>query len=124
MSFGTTSLTSGTTTRRSSLQLCWFAADGSYVGLQPARLVDTRPVPTAPPPPQVTQPPTTPPPATQPPTTPTGSSVPGNPGDVRNCSDFATQAAAHAWYDTYAPYYGDVAHLDSDGDGIACESLP
>ncbi len=52
-----------------------------------------------------------------------GSSQPSNPGDSKNCSDFATQAQAQAWFDTYFPYYGDVAKLDGDNDGIACESL-
>jgi hypothetical protein len=42
----------------------------------------------------------------------------------RDCSDFATQAQAQAWFNTYYPYYGDVAKLDSDGDRIACETLP
>jgi hypothetical protein len=74
----------------------------------PDRKVDTRP-PTPPP----TLPPTSPPPT-----------VPSNPGDSKNCGDFATYAAAKAWFDTYFPYYGDVAGLDSDGDGIPCESLP
>jgi Excalibur calcium-binding domain len=60
-----------------------------------------------------------PPPPTTPPATP-----PGNPGDTKNCTDFATHAEAQAWFDTYYPYYGDVAKLDQDGDGIACESLP
>lgn len=53
-----------------------------------------------------------------------GTTPPTNPGDTKNCSDFATQAEAQAWYDTYAPAYGDVAGLDADGDGVACESLP
>jgi outer membrane biosynthesis protein TonB len=49
---------------------------------------------------------------------------PGNPGDSRNCGDFATHAQAQAWYDTYFPLYGDVAGLDgNDHDGLACESL-
>ena len=50
--------------------------------------------------------------------------IPPNPGDSRDCSDFATRAAAQAWFERYLPYYGDVAPLDSDGDGIACEGLP
>ncbi len=29
-----------------------------------------------------------------------------------------------AWFNTYYPYYGDVARLDGDHNGIACESLP
>jgi hypothetical protein len=49
--------------------------------------------------------------------------VPANPGDTKNCSDFATYAQAKAWFDTYFPYYGDVAKLDQDGDGIPCEGL-
>jgi hypothetical protein len=62
---------------------------------------------------------------TSPPTqSPTTSAQVGNPGDAKNCGDFATYAEAKAWYDTYFPAYGDVAHLDGDGDGIPCESLP
>ncbi len=41
-----------------------------------------------------------------------------------NCSDFATQADAQAYFDLYYPFYGDVAGLDADGNLIACESLP
>jgi hypothetical protein len=48
----------------------------------------------------------------------------GNPGDIKNCSDFATQAEAQAWFNTYYPLCGTVAKLDGDGDGVACESLP
>ncbi|MER5262296.1 hypothetical protein ABTZ99_09475 [Actinosynnema sp. NPDC002837] len=50
--------------------------------------------------------------------------APGNPGNSKDCSDFATQRDAQAWFDLYYPYYGDVAQLDSDNDRIACESLP
>ncbi|WP_162138940.1 excalibur calcium-binding domain-containing protein [Gryllotalpicola ginsengisoli] len=53
----------------------------------------------------------------------TTSSKPARPGDV-DCSDFATHAQAQAWFAKYYPYYGDVAGLDSDNDGSACESLP
>ena len=63
-----------------------------------------------------------PPPTVPPPTNP--PQPPPNPGDVRNCPDFATWAEANAYYQTYFPYYGDVAHLDADGDGIVCETLP
>ncbi|MBK5331753.1 MAG: excalibur calcium-binding domain-containing protein [Ilumatobacteraceae bacterium] len=71
--------------------------------------------PVAPPPPA---PPTVPPgPPTTPPTQP-----PPNPCDTRNCDNFATWAEANAYYQTYFPYYGDVAHLDQDGDGIPCET--
>ncbi len=49
---------------------------------------------------------------------------PDDPGDTRNCSDFFVQAHAQVWFDAYFPTYGDVARLDADGNGIACESLP
>ena len=51
-------------------------------------------------------------------------SQPGNPGDTKNCGDFSTYSEAKAWFDTYFPYYGDVANLDGDNDGEPCESLP
>lgn len=86
------------------------------------------------------EPPLTAPPATAPPTvaptpapttsTPAPGSTtppaqpPGNPGNTRNCPDFATYAEAKQWFDTYFPYYGDVAKLDADDDGIPCETLP
>lgn len=54
--------------------------------------------------------------------TPTPTQPP-NPGDTKNCSDFASRAEAQAWFNTYFPYYGDIAKLDGDNDGIACESL-
>ena len=50
--------------------------------------------------------------------------TPPNPGDAKNCSDFATQSEAQAWFDYYFGDYGDLAHLDSDGDRLVCESLP
>ena len=56
--------------------------------------------------------------------TTTTSGVPDNPGNTKNCSDFSTYPAAKAWFDTYFPYYGDVARLDGDNDGEPCESLP
>lgn len=74
--------------------------------------------------------PTTAAPTTATPTTaaPTSAapapSQPPNPGDTKNCSDFSSYAAAKSWFDTYYPYYGDVARLDQDGDRIPCESLP
>ncbi|KAL3787223.1 hypothetical protein HJC23_004264 [Cyclotella cryptica] len=49
---------------------------------------------------------------------------PNNPGDIKGCSDFNTYEEALAWYETYAPYYGDVANLDRDGDGVPCPGLP
>jgi hypothetical protein len=49
---------------------------------------------------------------------------PPNPGDARDCGDFATQAEAQAWFDLYYPLYGDIAHLDYDNDRVPCETLP
>lgn len=40
----------------------------------------------------------------------------------KDCSDFPTQAAAQHYLDTHGP--GDPNGLDSDGDGVACESNP
>lgn len=64
------------------------------------------------------------PPTTVAPTTTVADNVPANPGDTKNCPDFSTYQEAKTWFDTYFPYYGDVARLDSDGDGEPCESLP
>ena len=52
------------------------------------------------------------------------TSIPLNPGDSRGCSDFVTYEEALHWYETYAPYYGDVAKLDRNGDGVPCPGLP
>jgi hypothetical protein len=49
---------------------------------------------------------------------------PANPGNSVDCTNFATHYDAQAWFDTYYPYYGDVAQLDGDHDLIACENLP
>lgn len=48
---------------------------------------------------------------------------PGNPGDVVNCNDFGSQAQAQQWFEHYLPQHGDVARLDQNNDGVACESL-
>lgn len=48
---------------------------------------------------------------------------PGNPGNTVNCGDFSSQTAAQQWFNRYYPLYGDVALLDADNDGIACESI-
>ncbi|MCS5733722.1 cell wall-binding repeat-containing protein [Herbiconiux daphne] len=70
-------------------------------------------------------PPPPPPPVVVVPDPPQPPGPPANPGDSKNCSDFPNWAAAKAWYDTYFPYYGDIAGLDgNDKDGIPCESLP
>ena len=57
-------------------------------------------------------------------TTTVGESKPDNPGDTKNCGDFTNYSEAKTWFDTYYPYYGDVANLDGDNDGEPCESLP
>ncbi|WP_208320398.1 cell wall-binding repeat-containing protein [Salinibacterium sp. ZJ77] len=49
---------------------------------------------------------------------------PTNPGDTKNCNHFSTWSEAQAWFTKYFPHYGDVAKLDGNNDGIACESLP
>ena len=62
-------------------------------------------------------------------TTPTAASTttvpeaPPNPGDAVSCADFDTWEEAQEWYDTYAPHYGDVALIDINNNGIACEKL-
>lgn len=43
-------------------------------------------------------------------------------GGDRDCSDFATQQEAQAFFNQAGP--GDPHNLDADGDGRACESLP
>lgn len=58
-----------------------------------------------------------PPPPAEPPAGPPPSSA-------VNCSDFATWAAAQAWYLYWLPTLGDVGGLDNNDDGTACESLP
>jgi hypothetical protein len=49
---------------------------------------------------------------------------PVNPGDMKGCSDFKTYEEALQWFERYMPYYGDVARLDRDGDGVPCPGLP
>lgn len=49
---------------------------------------------------------------------------PLNPGDSVGCSDFVYYEDALRYYDRYAPYYGDVARLDRNGDGVPCPGLP
>ncbi len=40
--------------------------------------------------------------------------------DTHNCADFASQAAAQLFFNSMS---GDFSRLDSDNDGVACESL-
>ena len=42
--------------------------------------------------------------------------------DTYNCGDFTTQEEAQEVYDECGSE--DIHRLDSDGDGIVCESLP
>lgn len=44
--------------------------------------------------------------------------------DEYNCSDFATQPEAQAFYDKAGGVKGDVNRLDANKNGIPCESLP
>jgi Excalibur calcium-binding domain len=55
-----------------------------------------------------------------------GGSTGGGGGTVdKNCSDFSTQAEAQAWFVGHGgSASNDVAGLDTDHDGVACESLP
>jgi hypothetical protein len=76
----------------------------------------------APVPPPAPEP--TPTPTPTPPPPPPGPVVPANPGDAVNCGNFSRWSDAQSWFNTYYPYYGDVAKLDSDDDRIACETLP
>jgi competence protein ComEC len=51
------------------------------------------------------------------------SSLPYDPqGEDRDCGDFDTQAEAQAFYEASGPT--DPHRLDSDSDGMVCESLP
>lgn len=99
---------------------------------QPATTTTAPPVTTTAPPATTTAPPTTTaapvtttaPPTTTAPTVTTTEPTLANPGNSKNCSDFATQAEAQAWFDLYYPAFGDVGDLDRDGNLIPCESLP
>ena len=61
--------------------------------------------------------------------TPTLTATPTEPEDDsedadRNCSDFDTWQQAQDFYESEGGPGSDPHRLDSDGDGIACESLP
>lgn len=53
----------------------------------------------------------------------TAKAIPKDPGDRVGCSDFETYEDALKYYETYFAYYGDVAKLDRDGDGVPCPKL-
>jgi excalibur calcium-binding domain-containing protein len=65
------------------------------------------------------------PPAAKPTTeAPAPSGGPNQPTSEINCSDFATHAAAQQWFNRHGgSANNDVAGLDGDHDGLACESL-
>lgn len=82
------------------------------------------PAPTDTPTPTSTQPP-----APTPTYTPTATQRPAAPCDCYgpdlNCTDFSTHTSAQACFNfCWSLGLGDVFGLDSDGDGVACESLP
>ena len=54
---------------------------------------------------------------------PSTTTKPKNPGDTVGCSDFDTYEDALRWYERYFPWYGDVAKLDRNGDGVPCPGL-
>jgi hypothetical protein len=49
---------------------------------------------------------------------------PPDPGDTRDCDDFATWAEADRWFEWFVAAHGDVADLDPDHDDVPCEDLP
>ncbi len=57
-------------------------------------------------------------------TGPFGRSGGGGAAGDKDCSDFATQAAAQAYFESRGGPARDPDHLDGDGDGRACEGLP
>lgn len=59
------------------------------------------------------------------PVAPPAASGPNKPISEVNCSDFSTHAAAQQWFTAHGgSASNDVAGLDGDHDGSACESLP
>jgi len=82
------------------------------------------PAPAAEPAPAPAPAPAAPEPALVAPAPAPAPATPANPGNSKNCGDFSAWPAAQSWYETYLPFYGDVADLDGDDDGVACESLP
>lgn len=97
-----------------------------------APLVDVNvPVSTVPVPDEIPTPPVVPtaiptPPVSVPTTVPTSPppAVCNCSGNIYNCSDFNTHAAAQACFEYCGGVNHDVHRLDGDNDGIACEVLP
>ncbi len=46
-----------------------------------------------------------------------------NPGNKYDCDDFESDADAQTWYELYFDDYGDVALLDLNNNGIACDEI-
>ena len=46
-----------------------------------------------------------------------------NPGNKFDCDDFESDDDAQAWYELYFEDYGDVALLDINNNGIACDEI-
>lgn len=113
---------------RGSLEQDCGSAQGANVYLPLAiRASEATPTPTIAP----TLAPATPTPTLTPTLTPvpTATTPPAGPcactSNLYNCGDFSTQAQAQACYNWCMQEVGtDIHQLDSDGDGVACESLP
>ena len=54
---------------------------------------------------------------------PTATAQP-DPSGTKGCSSFRDYEEAKRWYDAYYPQFGDVAQLDTNGDGVLCGGLP
>lgn len=46
-----------------------------------------------------------------------------NPGDKYDCDDFDSKEDAQIWFDLYFDDYGDIALLDINNNGIACDEI-
>lgn len=57
-------------------------------------------------------------------TTTITATVPAHAAGDKDCSDFASQKAAQLFYISNGGPVSDPHRLDSDGDGVVCESLP
>jgi endonuclease YncB( thermonuclease family) len=51
------------------------------------------------------------------------ASPPSNPGDKVGCSNFVYYEDALNYYEKFYLFYGDIAKLDRDGDGVPCPGL-
>ncbi|MQA01007.1 MAG: hypothetical protein GEU80_17110 [Dehalococcoidia bacterium] len=93
--------------------------DPSIPEATPLALFCTPGVPPPPPSPTATASPTTTPSATA---SPTATGTPST--DLRDCTDFATQPEAQAFFEAEGGPAQDPHGLDFDGNGVACEDLP